>query len=460
MSLDGGVSQRHTGRSQHNLHPTAHISGQPRPLSVQPSSHTTPASPAWASTVPRGDIRAVISLRGCRANFSSTYQRHTFAALEPIWTAALASRFLHALDRQLWSRRAEIAPPGWTFLAVPWSFLFDPNIPAAVRPSQIFAALDRLWRQLSWRTERHFTVMVQSHLEQARAAMQRRHFEPMDFSQVVVFDSRLTALGSSAPRSERAGSARARIPVPLLHGAPLPGLRPAAARAAPEKRGGVLFWAGGCHARVRCGLRAAVEASGAPAAAVRRCGARVSAEELLRQLHNATWALAPRGTYNANYMWGEAVAAGALPIFLWGREAKCTGTTACGCPASGAPHPSALPERSLGTASRVAAQPARPPLAAYLPYSDLVDWDMIGLSLYSDQVVPQLGAAVRAVNPQELRDRQARLAQVRPLFSTHGLLAYVRWRLCAFANDDRAAAPSRATHGTRLTQHGKRRAPQ
>ncbi|KAH8098500.1 hypothetical protein JL720_1446 [Aureococcus anophagefferens] len=154
---------------------------------------------------------------------------------------------------------------------------------------------------LDFDAHRHFSVLVQMHVEQVRASFAKRKdgWVP-DFARVLVFRASYGARLDARVRGELPGAALGRVPVPLLgHALDDDG---DVARAA----GSSLFWAGGCHARVRCFL----EGLGP---GVRPCGDTIDAAAFRAGLRAAAWALAPRGTMHATFMLAAAVRHGALP---------------------------------------------------------------------------------------------------------------------------------------------------
>ena len=320
----------------------------------------------------------------------SPYEARVFAACRKLHGLVDA----HPMERALLA----LAPraPGWVHVPIPWHELADPNH-AGARQRKLADATKKLWRALDFDAHRHFSVLVQMHVEQVRAAFAKRAdgWVP-DFARVFVFDTRLTALGSTLTfrGAELPGAALGRVPVPLLgHALDDDG---DVARAA----GSSLFWAGGCHARVRCFL----EGLGP---GVRPCGDTIDAAAFRAGLRDAAWALAPRGTMHATFMLAAAVRHGALPVYVGDDTPACVSRATC--------------------CDRVFRLRRSRDAAAFLPYGDLgLAWRDLGLVVDAADA-----AAIPAMvaNASDLAGRRRRLDVAQALFSHRGVAAYVAWKL-------------------------------
>lgn len=308
----------------------------------------------------------------------------------------------HPMEAALWRLRHACRADGWVSVPIPWHYVADPNH-AGKRQKRLAAAVLSIWKSLEVERFPHHTVMVQSHLEQVRAVFSGA--APPDFSRVVVFDTRWTSLGPlRLPRgTELAGAARARVPVPLLHGEEARGRERRRQRTAKATH---LFWAGGCHARVRCGLRAL-------GGGVRACGDRLDENTYGAAVDGAVWALAPRGTTHATFALAEALRSRALPIYVSDGSSVCVSRETC-CGEGRRP----LERRTLDVAAR-------------LPFADIgLDYARLGLVVDSADV-SELPARIAAAEADldGLVGRRNFLDAARPLFTPRGVAAYVAYKL-------------------------------
>ena len=176
-----------------------------------------------------------------------------------------------------------------------WHGVADPNH-AGPDQEKLRRRVEALWTWLEPARVPVFTVMVQAHVEQILSEL-----PALDFSFVAVFDTRWTGLGPvPGVPGHREAPTRHRSPVPLLGEADVARRGGGGARA-PDS----LFWAGGCHARVRCDLHLL-------GGRVRRCDDALPEAAFDAELASAAWALAPRGTTHASTMLARAVLADAF----------------------------------------------------------------------------------------------------------------------------------------------------
>jgi len=319
------------------------------------------------------------------------------------------------MERALWRLRHVARADGWVSVPIPWHWVGDPNH-RGKRARALAGRVAALWRTLDLDAFPHFTVMVQSHLEQVRGAFRAREvatgdaaWAPPDFSRVVVFDTRLTALGTPAPREEVPGRARARVPTPLLHGDEPRGRDRRRRRTKKKRRG--LFWAGGCHARARCGLQSL-------GPDVRACGDRLEPDAYAAALDAAAWALAPRGTTHATFALAEAVRSRALPVVVDDGAPVCVSRETCCAMAA--------PPRRDGV-----------DVAAHLPFADIgLDWNALGLVVDAADArrVPAMIAAIEA-DKEIMRRRRDLNEAARDLFTPRGVAVYVAYKLRFCAAD-------------------------
>ena len=291
-----------------------------------------------------------------------------------------------------------------------------------------------LMRMLNRSAAQHVTVMMQSHIGQLHAVLQKSRLPMPDLTDVLVFQS-------------RGMDHRPSFAVPLLH----PDREDPHAHYTTEEVGKWLrvpavFFAGACTSMVRCHVLhdwrlAADNQSSPPADSVadarsdgdlaatqgrrsrwlRLCGDLISKEEYRGRLRRALWFLNFPGFAASSFHFAEGVLSGSLPIAFSEDASKAERRSQLAvaeysqrCPGSPSVPSSAL----IG--------------AHWLPFTDLgVQWHHIGIVAPASRA-----AAVRtfldSISCDEIAARLRALRFVRPLLSHRGVAAYMLYVIAQY----------------------------
>ena len=210
---------------------------------------------------------------------------------------------------------------------------------------------------------------------------------------------------------------------PDPHDVPLPLLFRASreVNASSQERIHRIFFRGSCTSKLRNRLARDVVATATLAVDVGRCGqgGKSKYPDYAEHLQKSLFVLAPRGSYPATFMLGEAVQAGALAVYVyeahlpWGKQRVKGGWRRA--PAANETH--------LSHAA----------IEAQLPYYNLgLRWGDVG-AVATDDEIEELPARLAALAASDVRRRLRTTAWVRPLFTSNGARLYVELVLSGLA---------------------------
>jgi len=293
------------------------------------------------------------------------------ACLEPLADAFFVRRWKSQYKE--W-----VAQTGSVLIPLAWKALTDDYPWNRSKSSMNFRVkLGKAWQKLDHRRS-HFTIMMQSNVGQVLKAFRANRLGMLDFSSVIVFDS-------------RGNDTLPAFPIPLLHEKVLP--------VSTVSRNVTITFRGSCNDRGAKVRHAFPELfRGFPGAMVLSCGS--MSRNFSTELQASVFALCAPGSFGTSFRQYEALQAGALPVIV---------------------SDSTYPGGSL-----------------WLPFQDLgVDWNEIGLVIQHNDLsnLPKSLENLLA-DPASVRQRQARAAAVAPLFTPQGLLEYVLYVLSFYNTDN------------------------
>jgi hypothetical protein len=377
------------------------------------------------------------NIQQTRANDDwAAYQRRVLDWCAPFWRPEIVSDYDVLLDRDLWEAWSKHPPRfgNFTFVLLPWHHIIELHGFRRHAPGLNYAPLRdaaALFAKLSPHYP-HVVVLSQADRRQilvmerrAGGATARQAHTPGSFSVATPLSD---ALSKVAVRFTTRLESLARLSAgkrPDPHDVPLPLLFRASreVNASSQERIRRIFFRGSCTSKLRNRLARDVVATATLAVDVGRCGqgGKSKYPDYAENLQKSLFVLAPRGSYPATFMLGEAVQAGALAVFVYEarmiRGKRLGGKRVKG----GFRRAPAANETHLSHAA----------IEAQLPYANLgLRWGAVG-AVATDDEVDMLPARLAAL--PDIRRRLRTTAWVRPLFTSKGARLYVELVLSSLA---------------------------
>ena len=364
----------------------------------------------------------------------AAYQRQVLDWCAPFWRPEIVSDYDVLLDRDLWEAWSKHPPRfgNFTFVLLPWHHIVELHGFRRHAPGLNYAPLRdaaALFSKLS-SSYPHVVILSQADRRQillmerrAGGATARQAHTPGSFSVATPLSD---ALGKMAVRFTTRLESLARLSAgkrPDPHDVPLPLLFRASreVNASSQERIHRIFFRGSCTSKLRNRLARDVLATETLAVDVGRCGqgGKSKYPDYAEHLQKSLFVLAPRGSYPATFMLGEAVQAGALAVYVYEARFPLAGKRVKG----GFRRAPAANETHLSHAA----------IEAQLPYANLgLRWGDIG-AVATDDEVGALAARLSALAASDVRRRLRTTAWVRPLFTAKGARLYVELVLSSLA---------------------------
>ena len=368
----------------------------------------------------------------------AAYQRQVLDWCAPFWRPEIVSDYDVLLDRDLWETWSQHPPRfgNFTFVLLPWHHIvelhgFRRHAPglnyAPLRDAaELFSKLNPAYPHvviLSQADRRQILVMER----RAGGATAREAHTPGSLSVATPLSD---ALSKVAVRFTTRLESLARLSAgkrPDPHDVPLPLLFRASreVNASSQERIHRIFFRGSCTSKLRNRLARDVVATDTLAVDVGRCGqgGKSKYPDYAEHLQKSLFVLAPRGSYPATFMLGEAVQAGALAVYVYEahmiRGKRLGGKRVKG----GFRRAPAANETHLSHAA----------IEAQLPYYNLgLRWGDVG-AVATDDEIEALPARLSALAASDVRRRLRTTAWVRPLFTAKGARLYVELVLSSLA---------------------------
>ena len=364
----------------------------------------------------------------------AAYQRQVLDWCAPFWRPEIVSDYDVLLDRDLWEAWSKHPPRfgNFTFVLLPWHHIVELHGFRRHAPGLNYAPLRdaaALFSKLS-SSYPHVVILSQADRRQillmerrAGGATARQAHTPGSFSVATPLSD---ALSKVAVRFTTRLESLARLSAgkrPDPHDVPLPLLFRASreVNASSQERIHRIFFRGSCTSKLRNRLARDVVATDTLAVDVGRCGqgGKSKYPDYAEHLQKSLFVLAPRGSYPATFMLGEAVQAGALAVYVYEARFPLAGKRVKG----GFRRAPAANETHLSHAA----------IEAQLPYANLgLRWGDIG-AVATDDEVGALAARLSALAASDVRRRLRTTAWVRPLFTAKGARLYVELVLSSLA---------------------------
>ena len=366
----------------------------------------------------------------------AAYQRQVLDWCAPFWRPEIVSDYDVLLDRDLWEAWSQHPPRfgNFTFVLLPWHHIVELHGFRRHAPGLNYAPLRdaaALFSKLN-PAYPHVVVLSQADRRQilvmerrAGGATAREAHTPGSFSVATPLSD---ALSNVAVRFTTRLESLARLSAgkrPDPHDVPLPLLFRASreVNASSQERIRRIFFRGSCTSKLRNRLARDVLKTATLAVDVGRCGhgGKSKYPDYAEHLRKSLFVLAPRGSYPATFMLGEAVQAGALAVYVYEahlvRGKRLGGKRVKG----GFRRAPAANETHLTHAA----------IEAQLPYANLgLRWGAVG-AVATDDEIEELPARLAALH--DVRRRLRTTAWVRPLFTSKGARLYVELVLSSLA---------------------------
>ena len=364
------------------------------------------------------------------------YQQQVIDWCAPFWRPEIVSDYDVLLDRDLWEAWSRQTPRfgNFTFVLLPWHHIVELHGFRRHAPGLNYAPLRdaaALFSKLN-PAYPHVVVLSQADRRQilvmerrAGGATARQAHTPGSFSVATPLSD---ALSNVAVRFTTRLESLSRLSAgkkPDPHDIPLPLLFRASreVNASSQERIHRIFFRGSCTSKLRNRLARDVLKTETLAVDVGRCGhgGKSKYPDYAEHLRKSLFVLAPRGSYPATFMLGEAVQAGALAVYVYEahlvRGKRLGGKRVKG----GFRRAPAANETHLSHAA----------IEAQLPYANLgLRWGAVG-AVATDDEVDMLPARLAALS--DVRRRLRTTAWVRPLFTSTGARLYVELVLSSLA---------------------------
>jgi len=391
------------------------------------------------------------------------HQAHLFATYNHTWNIPGCK---HRADINLyrkWLASNACVQTGWVLLPIAWQCLTFVR-PQQAKDAQSLKRVLSLMKKDSDRTYRHFTVMVESNVEQALYVAKWNKFgdlaaevfgTPKHLSPVAETAAKAKALATTAANDayndlNQVHGRNKHVPLifgtrmmhmywasrnltpPVENVIPIPITRPGdpPPSESKSKRFPSVFWRGGCHGDVRSRktlYRLLHEDTSYNFSGVFPCDQMSSSAIRFRsELTKYVWSLAPREAFADPFILVEAIECGALPIFV--ADWKDRSESAIDRLQNGFEYDKILQGR--GHMHEVVRELPPSELLEGLPFADVLDWSTFADAIdYSN--IGMLGARLVTKSPSTM---QLYLKAAQPLFKEDGILGYIMHRLGAQEN--------------------------